>query len=119
MTTDELVKKLVKYINEGKNLQAEEELYAQDVVSYEQNGTMAKGLEAVMEKTKGSMANFEEFYGGGVEQTYVAGNAFLLFFHLDFKPKGGERMQMKEYGFYKVADGKIIEEHFFAVPFVH
>ena len=97
-------------------MQAEKELYSQDVRSFEQNGYSAKGLEAVIEKTKGAMGGFEEFYGGGVSQAFICADNFLLIFDMDFKPKGGERMQMKEYGFYKVQDGKVVEEYFFAEP---
>ena len=114
MTTEELVKKLVEYVNSGKNVQAEEELYAKDVVSVEQNGYFVKGLEAVIAKTKAAGEMFEEFYGGGVEQAFVGSDTFLLIFNMDVKPKGGERMTMKEYGFYKLQDGKVSEEYFYA-----
>lgn len=116
MATEEIVKRLIELVKEGKNVQAEEELYAQDVVSYEQDGRAVSGLENVIAKTKESFSYFEEMYDGGVEIAYVNQDAFLLVFNMDFKPKGGERTQMKEYGFYKVKDGKISEEYFFAQP---
>jgi ketosteroid isomerase-like protein len=116
MTTQEIVKKIVEYINAGKNVQAEEELYADDVLSVEQNGYSAQGKAAIIEKTKGAMANFEEFFGGGVTKAFVGKDHFLLEITMDVKPKGGERMKMTEYGFYKVKDGKISEEYFFAEP---
>lgn len=114
MTTEEIVKRLVQLVNEGKNLQAEEELYAPDVLSVEQNGHRVSGLEGVMAKTKSAMESFEEFYGGGVSRAFVGQDSFLLEFDLDVKPKGGERMRMLESGFYKVKDGKVSEEYFFA-----
>ena len=116
MTTQEIVDRLIALVKEGKNVQAEEELYAQDVVSFEQNGYSTSGLEATIEKTKAAFANVEEMFGGGITQAYVGASSFLLVFEMDMKPKGGERMQAKEYGFYKVKDGKIAEEYFFAEP---
>lgn len=116
MTTEEVAKKIVQYIHEGKNLQAEEELYDKEVISHEQNGLVVKGLEGVMAKTKSAMGNIEEFFGVNVAQTFVGADTFLLDIQMDMKPKGGERMQAKEYGFYKVKDGKVIEEYFYMQP---
>lgn len=113
MTTQEVAQKIIQYIHEGKNLQAEEELYSQDVVSYEQDGRIEKGLEQVMNKTKEAMANIEEFFGVKVTQAFAGKESFLLEITMDMKPKGGERMQVSEFGFYKVENGKVTEEHFF------
>ena len=119
MATDEIVGKLLEYIKKGQNVQAEEELYADDVVSHEQDGRSAHGKREVIEKTKASFANVAEFHGGGVSAAYVGTDSFLLQFEMDMTPLGGERIQMKEYGFYKLnQDGKVAEEHFFAQPLV-
>ena len=115
MTAEEVVKRLMELVKEGKNVQAEEELYAQDVTSTEQNGYSVSGLENVIAKTKSAVDMFDEFYDGGVETAFVGKDNFLLVFNMDVKPKGGERMQMKEYGFYKLnAEGKVSEEYFYA-----
>ena len=116
MTTEEIVKKLLEYIKNGQNVQAEEELYADDVVSYEQNGHFTKGKEATIEKTKQAFANISEFHGGGVSAAYVGTDSFILEFAMDITPLGGERMEMKEYGFYKLRDGLVSEEYFFGQP---
>ncbi len=52
MTTKEIAERLVELYNDGKSTQAEEELYAQDSISHEQDGRTATGLEAIIEKTK-------------------------------------------------------------------
>ncbi len=116
MNTQELVAKLINYIKAGQNVQAEEELYADNVVSFEQDGTSASGKADVIAKTKAAFANIEAFHGGGVSQAFVGKDSFLLVFDMDMTPKGGTRMQMKEYGFYKVSGEKIVEEHFFSQP---
>jgi len=114
MTTEEIVGRLRELIIAGENVKAEQELYSADVVSYEQDGRVVSGLEGVIEKTKASFEYFEESYGTKISEEYVGKNSFLIKIDMDVRPKGGERMQMSEYGFYKVRDGKIVEEHFFA-----
>ncbi len=114
MNTQEIVKTLLEYINQGKNVEAEEALYADDVHSYEQNGHSAHGKEAIIAKTKAARDNVEQMHGGGVTETFVGADSFLLKFEIDATWKGGSRMQMTEYGFYKVKDGKISEEYFFS-----
>jgi hypothetical protein len=116
MTTEEIVKKLLEYIKNGQNVQAEEELYADDVLSVEQNGYSVKGKENVIAKTKAAMAGVQEFHGGGVSAAYVGADSFLLRYEMDMTPVGGERMQMIEYGFCKLVDGKVSEEYYFAQP---
>jgi ketosteroid isomerase-like protein len=117
MTTEELMTKLIAYVHEGKNVQAEEELYADDVLSVEQDGRSAQGKEAVIAKTKGAAAYVEEFYSVKIDPAFVGAESFLLVYKMDIKPKGGERIQMTEYGFYKVKDGLVLEEYFFAKPY--
>jgi hypothetical protein len=116
MTTQEVAKRLIDLVAEGKNVQAEEELYADNVISVEQDGRTVTGLEGVKEKTRSALANIEESYGGGVTTAYTGADSFLLEFSMDVKPKGGQRMQMKEWGFYQVKNGKVVYEIFFMQP---
>ena len=113
MTIEEVAARLQTLVNEGKNLQAEEELYADGVVSHEMDGRTARGLEAVMAKTKESFSYFEEVHKSELAKYYANQDTILAIFELDFKPKGGERTQVTEYGFYKVEGGKVTEEYFY------
>ena len=72
MTTAETAKKLIAYINAGKNVQAEQELYADDVISIEQDGAVATGKPAIIAKTTAAIANIAEFHGGGVTESFSA-----------------------------------------------
>ena len=116
MNTEQIVKRLIELVNEGKNIQAEEELYSQDIISVEQDGHTVKGLSAVIEKTKAAIDNIQESHGGGVTEAFVGKDSFLITFSMDFTAKDGSRIQMKDHGFYKVNDGKISEEYFFVQP---
>jgi len=113
MTTQEIADRLVELVNQGKNVDAEQELYAQDVISHEPDGRTEQGLDKIIEKTKNAFAAVEEMYGGGAKKVFVNQDTFLVIFEMDVKYKGGERMQMTEYGFYRVADGKVVEEYFY------
>lgn len=113
MTIEEIAARLQVLVNEGKNLQAEEELYAANVVSHEMDGRTARGLEAVIAKTKEAFTMFEEVHKSELSKYIINQDTILAIFEMDFKPKGGERMAVTEYGIYKVEDGKIVEEYFY------
>lgn len=116
MTVQEIVEKISEYIHQGKNLQAEEELYADDIISIEQDGYTVTGKQAVIAKTKTAFENVEEFYGGGVTLAYVGTDSFLLKIEGDVKRKNSERTKFEEFAYYEVKDGKIWREHFFMNP---
>ena len=115
MTTKEVADRIIELFNEGKALQAEQETYAQDVISHEQDGRTETGLEAIMAKTKAAGEMFEEVHKAEATRAFINQDTFLLMFEMDVKFKGGERMQMTEYGFYRVKDGKVVEEYFYAM----
>lgn len=114
MTTQEIADRLVELYNQGKPTDAEKELYAKDSVSHEQSGLTVTGLDGIIEKTSGASNYYEEVYKNEAEKALVNQDTFLIKFNSDVKPKNGERSQGSEYGFYKVADGKIVEEYFYA-----
>ena len=116
MTTEELVEKLVGYIKAMENVKAEEELYADDAISIEQDGATVQGKQAIIEKTKGMSNYFEALHGEDVTAAYVGADNFLLVISMDVTPKGGTRMTMTEFGYYEVKNGKISREIFYAQP---
>lgn len=114
MTVEQIVKRLLELIKEGKNVQAEQELYADDALSVEQNGHSVRGIEGIIAKTKGAFEGVQVHSSS--TQAFAGADSFLLVFDMDMTPKDGARMQAREYGFYKVKDGKISEEYFFSQP---
>lgn len=92
------------------------ELCSQDFSSEEAPGSdwpKAVGMEQIHEKGKKWNETIEAMHGGTCEKPVVAGNYFTCYMTMDFTPKGGERTNMEEIGFYTVKDGKIISEQFF------
>lgn len=118
MTTMEIAKKLVALCREGKNLEALQTLYAEDVVSVEalaMPGAQqeAKGLAAVKAKGEWWLAN-HEVHSASVTGPWPHGERFVVGFQYEVTNKpSGKRMKMDEVGLYTVGNGKIVREEFF------
>jgi ketosteroid isomerase-like protein len=119
MNTLDVGNKLVSFCKQGKNQEAIEQLYAQDIVSIEPAGTPdmpaeSKGLEAVRGKNKW----FENKYT--VNKVEVLGpfpneDQFTVYFNFDTTDKETKKsMKMEEIALYTTKDGKIVREEFFA-----
>lgn len=117
----EVGKKLVALCNEGKNMEAIDQLYADDVVSIEAMSgpdmpARMEGKPAIVGKSEWWYAN-HEVHGGTTEGPWPHGDQFIARFQIDVTakvgPMAGQRMQMDEMGLYTVKDGKIVEERFF------
>ena len=110
---------LVALCKAGKNLEAIEKLYADDVVSVESvdGGGFPRemaGKEAVIGKGKWWAEN-HEVHAAEVKGPFPHGeDKFAVVFNFDvtFKPES-RRMQMEEIGIYQVDGGKVRREEFF------
>jgi hypothetical protein len=118
MTTQEIANRLVDYCRKGQFDEAQEELYADDIVSIEPFVT--PGFE---KETKGRKNNLEKArkFDSMVEKTHeiiiseplVIGNSIAFTLEMDLTMKKQGRIQMKELCVYQVKDGKVISEQFF------
>ncbi|MGN8069622.1 nuclear transport factor 2 family protein [Mucilaginibacter sp. SG564] len=116
MNTQEVANALVQFCREGKNFEAMNELYADDIVSQEQEGgyqEFTRGKEAVLEKSKQWHESVEEIHGGTISDPIVTGNFFAVTMEMDITFKGMGRVNMQEICVYEVKDGKIVYERFF------
>ncbi len=116
MTTQEVANKLVAYVRKGQIFEAQEALYADDIVCMEPEGTMAphltKGKIAVFEKGKNFAAMIEENHGGTCSDPVVGGRYFSIAMSIDATMKGMGRQLLDEVCIYEVKDGKIVSEQF-------
>ena len=119
MAVDKIAHRLVDLCKQGDPDRAVAELYADNIVSIEAQGSAEmparmEGIAAV--KGKGewwnahhqvhSMTAVGPFVGHRDDQ-------FVVQFDLDVTPKAtGERMQMSEVGIYTVKNDKIVQEEF-------
>jgi len=110
--------KLVDLCKEGKNREAVETLYADDVESVEpctmpDMPNPLKGKEAVLGKTDWWFEN-HEVHGGEVKGPFPHGDQFIVLFEMDVTHKpSGNKMHLEEAGLYTVKDGKVAREDFF------
>ena len=124
-TTDTLAigKQLADMCNQGKNMDAINALYGDDIVSIEavDSGSAdmpqtMTGKDAVLGKNQWWCEN-HEVHSGKVTGPFPHGDKFILLMDYDITPKcgpmSGQRMQMQEAGLYTVNDGKIVKEEFF------
>jgi hypothetical protein len=116
MNTQEVADRLVELCREGNNVDAIQELYADNIVSKEPQGTPmehTEGKEAVMGKTQHWYSTVEEIHGGEISEPIVTGNFFSCTMDMDVTYKENGRMTMNEVCVYEVQDGKIVTEQFF------
>ena len=123
MDTIQVADRLVALCQQGKNLDAINELYADDVVSVEAIGmpeagfpAEMKGIDAIRGKNQW-WVDTHEVHSGSTTGPFPHGDRFIVFFDYDVTANGGpmkgQRMQLKEAGLYTVKNGKITREEFF------
>lgn len=117
MTTQEVADQYVAYMQQGKFAEALTDLFADNAVSIEPEGTpmqRSEGMEAIKQKGVRWADMIEEAHGGGCSETaMVAGNHFTVTMWNDSTMKGRSRHKMEEVCVYEVQDGKIVKEQFF------
>ena len=117
MSTEQIAKRLVELCRKGEYEQAQKELYAEDAVSIEMEGSQglgnAKGLTAIFEKGRQFQGMLEAVHGGSVSEPVIAGDWFSVAATLDATMKGRGRVNMQEICVYGVREGKIFREQFF------
>ena len=120
-STVEVGKKLVELCQQGKNLEAVNQLYASDVVSTEVFGDehmprVMRGIDAVRGKNQWWFDN-HTIHGSETQGPYPNSDRFIVRMTIDCTPKigpmAGKRMQFEEAAMYTVKDGKIVAEEFF------
>ena len=119
MSAKEVGKKLVAFCKEGKNLDAINELYADNIESVEsmagpEGDRIAKGIDAIRGKNKWWSDN-HEIHSAEVEGPWPhADEKFAVHFTYDVTNKpSGQRMKMDEIAVYTVEGGKVVKEEFF------
>ncbi len=118
MTTQQIADRLVELCKAGDFETAQNELYADDVISIESMATPdyekeTKGKDKVLAKIQKFNSTVEESYGNEVSAPLVTANAIAFTLAMDIKMKGQDRMKMAEICVYEVKDGKVVSEQFF------
>lgn len=114
MNTAEVAQRLVELCRQYAYETAQQELYAEEAVSLEPEGSPTpnvKGREAIIAKGRAFLATIE-IHGGTVSDPVVADPFFSIAMILDVT-KGGMRFTIEEVCVYEVKAGKIVREQFF------
>ncbi len=118
MRTMDIATKLVTLCKQGRNLDALNELFSENIVSVEAAAPPggqreAKGLPAVKAKGEWWLAN-HEIHSANVTGPWPHDDRFVVGFQYDVTNKpSGRRMKLDEVGLYTVHNGKIVREEFF------
>src|SRR5476651_1240444 len=116
MTTQQVADTLVAYCREGKNIDAINELYDDDIISKEpafSRTALVEGKEGVLAKNQNWYSMVAEIHSGDVSDPIVTGNFFAVTMDMDVTYKEHGRMAMHEVAVYQVKDGKIVADEFF------
>jgi ketosteroid isomerase-like protein len=119
MTAEEVANRLVLLCREGKNVEAINELYDDNIVSHEPHSSPIKekvGKQAVLEATNQWINSVEELHSAYISNPIVGGNFFACTMKVDATYKERGRNEMDEVCVFEVRDGKIVSEQFFYHP---
>jgi ketosteroid isomerase-like protein len=118
MNTMEIATKLADLCRQGKNAEAVDTLFAEDVVSVEAAAAPGmeretRGLAALRAKGEWWRDN-HEIHAASLTGPWPHDDRFVIGFQYDVTNKpSGQRMKMDEVGLYHVKNGKIVREEFF------
>lgn len=118
MTTQEIARRLVELVKEGKDDDAIHTLFSPDIVSVESRpmpdgNREMKGTEAVLGKGAWFVRE-HEIHSVNAEGPLVAAAHFCVHFQYDVTHKAsGQRRFLDELAVYHVAGGKVVREEFF------
>jgi hypothetical protein len=116
MSAQDVANRLVLLCREGKNVDAINELYDDDIVSYEPEGSPMKekvGKQAVLDATNRWFESVSELHNSYISNPIVAGDFFACTMKVDATYKEHGRNVMDELCVFEVRDGKIVSDRFF------
>jgi len=116
MKTQQIANRLVELCRAGKIMEAQAELYSDDVTSTEPPHSpvkSAKGKKAVALKAGEFASLLEQVYSNSFSDPIIGGRYFSVSMTMDATFKGQGRMTMEEICVFEVKDGKIVSEQFF------
>ncbi len=117
-TTSAVANELLELCRAGKNLEAIEKLYADDIVSVEAAGGAespreSSGKEKIRGKNQWWLDN-HEIHSASANGPYVGDGQFAAQYTFDVTFKeSGQRFTLEEMALYDVEDGKVVREQFF------
>ncbi|MDB4919504.1 nuclear transport factor 2 family protein [Mucilaginibacter sp.] len=117
MNAQQVASRLVQLCREGKNVEAINELYDDNIVSIEPEGSpmagKTVGKQAVLESTNRWFDSVEQLHSVAISNPLVSDNFFACTMNVDATYKEHGRNVMNELCVFEVRDGKIVNDQFF------
>lgn len=113
MATLTTAKRLIELCRDGKFLQAQQELYDDNIISIESDGSRTEGAAYMNLKEKRFLSGVERFINIELSEPLIAGNYFTVVLKMELETKNSGYMFLEEICVYKVEGEKIIFEQFF------
>ena len=117
MNAQEVASRLVQLCREGKNVEAINELYDDNIVSIEPEGSPMQGKtvgkQAVLESTNRWFDSVEQLHSVDISNPLVSDDFFACTMKIDATYKEHGRNVMNELCVFEVKDGKIVNDQFF------
>ncbi|MDP9076514.1 MAG: nuclear transport factor 2 family protein [Bacteroidota bacterium] len=117
MNAQEVASRLVQLCREGKNVEAINELYDDNIVSIEPEGSpmpgKTVGKQAVLESTNRWFDSVEQLHSVEISDPLVSDDFFACTMKIDATYKEHGRNVMNELCVFEVRDGKIVNDQFF------
>jgi ketosteroid isomerase-like protein len=117
MNAQQVASRLVQLCREGKNVEAINELYDDNIVSIEPEGSpmagKTVGKQAVLESTNRWFDSVEQLHSVAISNPLVSDDFFACTMNVDATYKEHGRNVMNELCVFEVRDGKIVNDQFF------
>ncbi len=110
---EERLQQLVRSIGEGRNLEAMNEFYAENISMQENANAPTVGLAANIEREKQFLAFVKEWKGAAVKAMAVNGSASFVEWVLDWVAIDGTPVHREQIAVARWRDGKIVQERFY------
>jgi hypothetical protein len=116
MNAQEVANRLVQLCREGKNVEAINELYDDNAMSHEPEGSpihASNGKQAILDDTNRWYSSVRELHSAYISDPLISDNSFACTMKIDATYKESGRNVMEELCVYGVKDGKIVSQQFF------
>jgi len=113
MSLKEKIEDLNQMILQGKNVDAFEKYYHNDVVMQENNQAPTVGKDSNREREMQAMGMIEAFHSAEVKATAIGDNVTMTEWEMDLTYKGAPRAIMYQISVQRWKEGQIIHERFY------
>jgi hypothetical protein len=113
MKTEDIANRLIELCTAGGFTKAQKELYDNEIVNIETDGSRREGLETMLAKEQSFLDSLVKIDKIEFSKPLIAGSYFSVKLAMDIEFKSIGPKSIQEICVYKVVNGKIVFEQFF------